>query len=165
MDVRIINPFLSATINVLKTMAFTEARPGKPFVKGDRLALGVISAVIELNGQGMGSLALSFDEPCIMDLLGKMLGEPPRQIDSEVADAVGELVNMIAGDGRRILAEEGLTLSASIPRMISGPGHRLAHRFPGPVLGIPFTTGAGGLTVEVCLRPAAGEKNGISRAA
>ena len=30
MNVEFINPFLKATANVLKTMAFTESTPGKP---------------------------------------------------------------------------------------------------------------------------------------
>ena len=33
MDASIINPFISATINVIETMAFLKAKAGKPFLK------------------------------------------------------------------------------------------------------------------------------------
>ena len=32
MDVRFVNPFLEGTVEVLKTMAFIDPRPGKPYV-------------------------------------------------------------------------------------------------------------------------------------
>lgn len=36
MDIKLVNPFLDATVNVLKTMAFTEATAGKPYLKKQR---------------------------------------------------------------------------------------------------------------------------------
>ena len=40
MDVKLINPFIDATLNVLQTMAFTKAEAGKPYLKNDRMARG-----------------------------------------------------------------------------------------------------------------------------
>jgi len=36
MDAKIINPFLEAAVNVIKTMAMVEVVPGKPFLKKTR---------------------------------------------------------------------------------------------------------------------------------
>jgi len=47
-NVEYINPFIEATLNVLKTMSRTEAIPGKPYLKKDQKALGDVSAVIGL---------------------------------------------------------------------------------------------------------------------
>jgi len=41
MDVRFINPFLEGTMSVLRTMAFIEPRPGKPFLKKNNMAQGI----------------------------------------------------------------------------------------------------------------------------
>ena len=46
MDVRFVNPFLEGTASVLKTMAFIEPRPGKPYLKNDNMAVGDISGII-----------------------------------------------------------------------------------------------------------------------
>jgi len=35
MDVKLINPFLTATLTVLETMAFIKAEAGKPYLKKD----------------------------------------------------------------------------------------------------------------------------------
>ena len=54
MDVRFVNAFLEGTINVLKTMAFIEPRPGKPYLKQDSMAVGDISGIIGLTGSARG---------------------------------------------------------------------------------------------------------------
>jgi chemotaxis protein CheX len=152
MNVEYINPFLKATVNVIKTMAFTEITPGKPFLKKDNLAGGDVSGIIGITGDTEGSLSLSFPEPCICLVVSNMFGEPIQAIDNEVEDAVGELTNMISGDARRELAEKGIMLQGGIPTVISGKNHTVRHMTSGPVVAIPFTTEAGPFIVEVGFR-------------
>jgi len=123
MDVKLINPFLAAAMHVLKTMAQVDAKPGKPFLKKDDVAIGDVSAIIGITGAAQGSMALIFTEQCIKHIASNLLGEPFTQLNHEVRDAVGELTNMICGDARRRLAEEGLVLQAGIPTIVSGKGH------------------------------------------
>ena len=75
MDVAIINPFLAAAVNVLKTMAHIEPKPGKPYLKKDSSALGDVSAIIGITGDAQGSMALTFTEPCIKEVLHGLIGE------------------------------------------------------------------------------------------
>lgn len=149
MDVRLINPFLLAAIHVIKTMTNVEPKPGKPFVKKDRLPLGDVSAVIGIAGDARGSMALSFTESCIKAIVQNLLQMEVTRIDEEVEDAVGELTNMICGDARGRLNEDGFSLQASIPTVIVGKDHRIRHINDGPHLAIPFETPYGGFTVEV----------------
>ena len=46
MKVEFISPFLDAVINVLNTMASTEASPKQPFVKKDLQAMGDVTGMI-----------------------------------------------------------------------------------------------------------------------
>ena len=123
MDVKMINPFLAAAMHVLKTMAQVDAKPGKPFLKKDDVAIGDVSAIIGITGAAQGSMALIFTEQCTKDIASNLLGVPFTELNHEVRDAVGELTNMICGDARRRLAEEGLVLQAGIPTIVSGKGH------------------------------------------
>jgi chemotaxis protein CheX len=149
-DVNIINPFLAASVNVLKTMARVEPKPGKPFVKKDHRALGDISAIIGITGAAQGSMALTFTESCIKMVVAALLSiELPKTVDDEVKDAVGELTNMICGDARRRLGEQGISLQAGIPTIVSGKNHQITHIHNGPRLAVPFETKAGGFIVEV----------------
>jgi chemotaxis protein CheX len=73
------------------------------------------------------------------------------ELNHEVADAVGELVNMISGQARRELEVLGRLFHAAIPTVISGQGHCVTHYTDGPKIAIPFTTEGGSFIIEVCL--------------
>ncbi len=152
MKVDYINPFLNATINVLETMAFIKPQQnGKPFLKKrEDLTKGDVTGIIGLTGHERGSVAVSFSKKCILRIIKGMLGEEKYYIDTEVRDAVGELTNMIAGDGRRILSLNGYNFEASIPTVIVGPNHYIEHKTKGPIIVIPFKIEDDPFFVEAC---------------
>ncbi|MGD9125549.1 MAG: chemotaxis protein CheX, partial [Desulfarculaceae bacterium] len=82
--------------------------------------------------------------------VSNMFGETISALNEEVKDAVGEITNMISGDARRELAENGITLTGAIPSVISGHDHSIKHLGKGPAIAIPFSTKAGNFIVEVC---------------
>ncbi|MGC9193873.1 MAG: chemotaxis protein CheX [Syntrophobacteraceae bacterium] len=149
MDVRLINPFLTSAMHVLKTMAAVEVTPGKPFLKNDDRASGDVSAIIGITGVASGSMALVFTEKCILAIVSSLLGERFTEVNQQVRDAVGELTNMICGDGRRRLAEGGFSLQAGIPTIVSGKNHVISHIANGPRLAVPFQTANGDFMIEV----------------
>jgi chemotaxis protein CheX len=149
MDVKLINPFLAATLHVLETMARVKPKPGQPFLKKNEAALGDVSAIIGITGAARGSMALTFSESAIKSIAGSLLGVHFTEVDDELRDAVGELTNMICGDARRRLSEEGISLQAGIPTIVSGKNHTISHINNGPRLAIPFQTPHGGFVVEV----------------
>ncbi len=153
MDVTCINPFLEAVVHVLQTMAFTETQVGKPFLKGKTpLSQGDVTGIVGLTGDKHGSLAVSFSEAAILQVVSNMFGEVYKEINDDVRDAVGEITNMICGDARRSLAEQGHQFQAAIPTVVDGKGHKICHPFPGPILVIPFAVGEEGeCFLEVCL--------------
>ena len=152
MKVEHINPFIIATRKVLNTMAFTESTSGKPFLKkdNDTKALGDISAVIELDGEGKGSIAISFNKSCILNIAQKMFGEEFHEIDAEITDMVGEIVNMVSGEARRELAKMGFQFSAGLPVSSKGVNHSIKHFVDGRVILIPFNTEFGAYYIEAC---------------
>lgn len=149
MDVRYINPFLEATISVLKTMAFISSKPGKPYLKKkDETARGDVTGVIGLSGDHEGSLSISFSFPCIKGIIENMLGEVHDELNSEVNDAVGELTNMICGDARKRLEKDRISLKAGIPTIIAGRNHTIRHVTTSPIIVLPFSTDFGDFFVE-----------------
>ena len=142
MNVEFINPFLEAVVNVLKTMAFTDPKPGKPFLKKKgEPSQGDITGIVGMTGPVNGSIAVSFSEPAILQIVSTMFGEAVTEINEEIQDAVGELSNMISGDARRMLAEKGYQFGASIPTVITGKDHRINQTVPTLSLVMPFTIG------------------------
>ena len=152
MNVEFINPFLEAVINVLKTMAFTNPKPGKPFLKKKgEPSQGDVTGIVGMTGPVNGSIAVSFSEQAILQVVSNMFGEDFKELNGEIQDAVGELSNMISGDARRMLAEKGYQFEASIPTVITGKDHRISHIVAAPSLVIPFTIhGDHPFFVEAC---------------
>ena len=148
MKAEFINPFLKATVNVLSTMAMLTPKPGKPSLMGGEVTKGDITGVIGLTGHTEGSLAVSFSESCALKIVENMLGEKYEELNDEVADAVGELTNMISGDARAQLQKIGYSFTAAVPSVIRGEGHTVKHISKGPALLIPFTTDSGDFFVE-----------------
>jgi chemotaxis protein CheX len=152
MKAEFINPFLEATLSVIKTMAFLEPTAGKPFIKKNVAACGDVSGIVGITGEAEGSLCLTFSKGCILQICSKMFGEEQKEINEDVKDAVGELTNIISGDSRRRLQEIGYTFQGAVPTVVSGQGHEVKHITKGPILSIPFSTESGNFIVEVCFK-------------
>ncbi|MEA2060948.1 MAG: chemotaxis protein CheX [Thermodesulfobacteriota bacterium] len=150
MDVTVINPFITATVNVLETMAFLKVGTGKPYLKQDNVAKGDVTGVIGLTGDANGTIAVTFQKDCILGIVSNMFGEKMSELNHEIADAVGELSNIISGQARRELELSGRHFKAAIPSVVTGKNHTITHYTKGPKIAIPFKTKKGGFTIEVC---------------
>ncbi len=159
MDFNLIQPFINATLTVLKTMAFTEAHSKPPYLKDQNTANGDVSGVIGLTGDSSGSLSVSFPEKTILVIVSNMFGERMSQVDDEIKDAVGEITNMISGQARQELEGMGMSLESAIPTVISGKDHTIKHITTYPILAITFSLDEGEFlsgqgeefTIEVCI--------------
>ena len=68
MNVKLINPFINATLNVLETMAFIKPEAGRPYLKKDDVAQGDVSGVIGFAGETNGTVSVTFNESCILKI-------------------------------------------------------------------------------------------------
>jgi chemotaxis protein CheX len=133
-------------------MASFQPVPGKPYVKKDDLAHGDVSGIIGITGDAIGSLAISFSESCICNIVGRMLGETYTTINHDVLDAVGEITNMISGVSRTHLEKKGMTVFSAIPSVVFGANHTINHILKSPSIVIPFSSPNGSFFVDVCIR-------------
>jgi chemotaxis protein CheX len=152
MDVKYINPFLRGTLEVLKKMAFIEPLPGKPYLKKNSLAQGDVSGIVGITGDMTGSLAISFSEPCICQLVGNIIGEHYSEANQDVFDGVGEITNMISGVARTLLEKEGMQVNIAIPAVVYGKDHTITHILKSPSIIIPFNTDKGSFVIDVCIK-------------
>ncbi len=151
MNVTFINPFVSSILNILSTMAGTEARPGKPMLKKGHEAMGDVTGMIGMIGEKTrGSLALTFTGAAIRFITSRMLGEEQTALDETVADMVGEITNMVTGGAKRVLSEQGYSFDLAIPTTIIGKDHMIYHKTHGPIIVIPFEVDGGKFFIEVC---------------
>lgn len=137
-DKRLINAFVEGVIKTLKTIAQTDATPGKPFIEPQFVLKGEIAGMVGMVAPPLkGTLLISYGKDSIFHILENMLGEKHTQIDSEVADAVGEMTNMIYGSAKTTLNQMGYNFEMAIPTVISGD-FKIVHADKGATLVIPF---------------------------
>lgn len=152
MDVELINPFLSATLNVLSTMAQTKVTPGKPELKKDNHTFGAVTGIIGMAGDHIGgNLIISFEEAAILAIVNRMLGEDNKIITEGVVDAVGEITNIICGGAKSIFSEQGLSIGMATPMMLLGKGVELNQLSKKQLITIPLSTPEGKFVIETNL--------------
>ncbi len=150
MKVEHINPFLASTISVFDTMLNCKLERGVPYLKDGTQPQHEVSGVIGLSGKAQGTVVLGLSRETALSATEALLQERPPAINGDVTDAIGELVNIIAGNAKAKL--EHLEMSVSLPTVITGKNHCV--EFPTKVtpICIPFTAAWGDVTVEVGLR-------------
>jgi len=152
MNVEFINPFIVSTVNALTTMAFITPKRGQPQIRKDEPPNSAdISAVIGLTGETNGWVAICLQKSVALNVAANMLGVQKAYIDADVRDAVGEIVNMIAGGAKAELAKKGYTFKIAIPTVVVGDNHQLGQSKNCLYLLIPFETEHGSFFVNVCL--------------
>ena len=153
-NVEFINPFMDGARNVFSQMCGIEIQRKKIFLKDDYKMMGDISGVMELSGAAMGSVVVSMSRQLACMVVGNMLGEPPAEsLTPGVKDAIGEIINMIAGQAKAALVKTKYHFSISIPKVIDDPGMEIAHQ-PGSPNIIVLYEGVGmDFALQVCLAP------------
>jgi chemotaxis protein CheX len=150
MDVRYINPFVSAVQHVFKTMLDLGIFVSKATVRGKDQPAPEVSAVIGLSGPVTGTVALCFSKQVAVRVASAFsnkalsIHEP-----DELADALGELANMVAGQARVKLPPSGIRVS--LPHVIIGGQQRVAERPVSPILLLPCDSALGRFSVEVTM--------------
>lgn len=153
MDVKIINPFLSAGLNTFQEMFNIEATNKEPFIlKVDVGHQWEISGILGITGDYSGVVAFRLHKVLsykLLELSG--MGDIPEKDRDEMAQQmVSEFVNIVAGNAVSVIKDYNLLVSP--PVSITGRNHTIAWPKNYPVIGIPFTTPFGPYEVDVCFK-------------
>jgi len=153
MDVKFINPVLTATLETLQMMANLKASPESPQLKSGVKAKGAVTSLLSMNGANIkGSLALSFTFPLLQQLAKTMLDLNIDKIDDVATDLAGELSNIVTGRSKALLYESGFDIDMATPSTIIGDAHSIDHKINAPVILMPFDTQFGPFFVEICFK-------------
>lgn len=147
MDVHYINPFIQSAQNVFQTMLDSPLKRLKLSLKQSASPSHDVSGVIGLSGKVCGSVVFSLSRTVALAVVKQMLDLEVNEINAEVADAIGELTNMIAGGAKPSFPED--ELSIGLPNVIAGRNHVVM--FPGNVrpICVDFETLWGPVSLEI----------------
>ncbi|QDT65672.1 chemotaxis protein CheX [Calycomorphotria hydatis] len=115
---QIVNPILSATSLVFDISLGSKVRRTGLGLAGEKSSFHPFTAVIELTGAAYGTVCLNLPRRTAFLIVSQMLGKSMDKSDANVRDAVGEVVNMIAGNAKAELEQYDLRIG--IPRIYVG---------------------------------------------
>ncbi|MDR2608333.1 MAG: chemotaxis protein CheX [Treponema sp.] len=135
-----IQPFIDTTQNVFREFVGTDVVVDRPFfVDKDKAADWDISAVIGLTGEARGAVVISMKNSLAIRITDLLTGSSHTKLDDDVVDAVGEIVNIIAGNVKKSL-EEAFRLVISLPTIVTGKEHVVKwSNNSARIICIPFT--------------------------
>ncbi len=148
MDVRYINPFIAAIKHLFKTMLDTDVVVSRPCVKSKGMRSSDVSAAIGFSGQAAGSVVLCFSRKVAGAVASKFAGDDISELNADLADALGELANMVAGQAKAKM--DGLDISISLPRVAIGSVTTLQNSRI-PILTLPCDSSLGRFSIEVSM--------------
>jgi chemotaxis protein CheX len=123
---------------------------GDSMIKSEPL-IESISGVIGLAGTHKGVLAIHIPNKVAMAITSSFLGMDVDEINEDVEDAVGELANMLGGNVKSILSENGRDINLSLPSTITGKQYDFQPTKEAERIIIPFRCDAGEFTVDLQL--------------
>jgi chemotaxis protein CheX len=152
MDSKVLDAIGSAVKEVIEAMTMSQITLGEPKKKESRGMYGSVTGIIGLaGGNSNGTLALSFKQDCLFQLLENMLGEKFTTVNDDVLDAVGEFTNIICGDLKRRLAVLGFEIGLATPLVISGESLQMRDRVTRDTYCIICSVAGGTFAVETNL--------------
>ncbi|HOT61454.1 MAG TPA: chemotaxis protein CheX [Treponemataceae bacterium] len=120
-----IQPFVDVCENVFKEFIGSELVAERPhFADKNDAHDWDVSAIIGLTGEARGAVVISMKQDLAFKLTGILTGNEHKTLDDEVVDAIGEIINIIAGNAKRGL-EESFRLVISLPTIVRGKGHSI----------------------------------------
>lgn len=156
MDASYITAFIESIRNVFATMLSAPVSVHKPTVQHDAKSNYDVSGVIGMSGDVTGAVVLSFDIATAEKAVSTFSGIEMTVDHEDFADAIGELVNMVAGGAKVHFTDKQVSISC--PSVVVGPNHRIFQQKDMPLIELPCDCDFGPFATYVCLKETAGQE-------
>ncbi len=151
MDASYIIPFVESTKSVFTTMLQLPVKCEKPHFESAIPTSGCdVSGIIGMSGDVIGSVVLNFPMESAEKVVARFVGSPVAADTEDFGDAIGELLNMVAGGAKAKF--EGMCVSISCPSVVVGADHKVQRMSDASCIKIPCTSECGGFSVEIAIK-------------
>lgn len=149
LDPGLIDPYIEQTIFVFDNMLNWRLDRKTVSVKKNYAPTYEVSGIIGLSGDVSGVVALSFSQDLACRMLSELLGVEIFEIDDEVVDMVGEIVNTLAGRATSEMVSYDIGLS--LPTVLVGGAKSIGFPRESTPFAVEFTTPWGPIALEIGL--------------
>ena len=121
MKVEYINPFISASAEMIDQVTGLKTKMGKIYVKDGPFMSGNILVIIGITGGFHGSVVISFSKEICCKIASVMMGcSLITELDEIAKSAIAELCNMILGYTATLFSREKIVVDITPPTIMSG---------------------------------------------
>lgn len=145
---------IDATVDVFSTMLSRRLEMHEPVVGLPPPKTHVVST-IGFAGSNNGLVTFGCSRDAAREITGALLGLAPDEVNGELADAIGEMTNMIAGSFRNRMAEQTVAWALTTPFSTIGDDFATVYATGATRVVCPFMMGRHELFVELVLQPEA----------
>ncbi len=155
-DNTIINEFVKAVKNVLNITAGEDIEDHIVYLDKSENIPGEISAMIKIDGDLRGNIAVSFEKDYARRITSKIIECDESELsDEDVQEGLGEIVHQVTGKVRTDLWDFGYRFNISVPEIINRPMSQIQTHAITPVHIIVFKASKSMFSVQIDIQ----EKN------
>jgi chemotaxis protein CheX len=151
MNVKFLNPFIEAVVEVLKAEVGINAVRGDLSLQKSALTTDDVTVLIHLVGQIYGVVLYGLPASTGLKFVSEIMGQEFTEMDSLAQSGVAELGNVISGKATVKFSQSGYQSNISPPMVITGKGVQVS-TLDFPRLVVPLETEVGSMTVHLALR-------------
>ncbi len=145
-----INPFITSLEKLFSTLLNCKPiREDATIVRRFNPILDII-ALIGLSGSICGMAAISFPIKTALAMVSRLYQKEIVVVDETVFDALGEMINVLAGGAQAILSQDlDMPIDLSIPTVIRGQRFTIEYPSSATWIEIPFSSELGGFMLRI----------------
>jgi chemotaxis protein CheX len=151
MDVKLLNPFIQAVMEVLKAEVKAVVSRGELSLQTSALTSDDITVLINLIGDVYGVVMYGMPTATGLSLVSKIMEQEFIELNSLAQSGVAELGNVISGQATIRFSEAGFKSNISSPMVLTGKGTTIS-TLDFPRIVVPLITQYGQFTVHLALR-------------
>lgn len=151
MNVKILNPFVEAVAEIMKSEIGTDVKKGTLKMESSSLTSDEVTVLLSLIGQVEGVVLFSLSVETGLNIVSKLMGQTFTEFDGLAQSGIAELANVMTGRAAIKLSEGGYESDISPPTVIQGSNVEISTLNFSRVV-VPMTTEVGIVTTHLALR-------------
>lgn len=154
MDSKTVTAFVASVQGVFESMLQMSVEVGSPSIKESPSCTYDVSGIIGMSGGVEGNVVLSLPVAVAERIVSTLVGATVSHEDEDFGDAIGELINMIAGSAKARF-ETAEPVNITCPSVVFGSSHGVLTSKGSITVVIPCTCDCGEFAIEVALQKTA----------
>lgn len=151
MDVKFLNPFIQAAVEVLQAEVGVHVARGDVSLQRSSMTSDDITVLINLLGDIYGVVMYGMSTATCLNFVSKIMGQDFTEFNPLAQSGVAELGNVISGQATIRFSEAGYRSNISTPTVMNGNGVEIS-TLDFPRIVVPLDSQYGTLTVHLALR-------------